>query len=155
MAVTALAAVVLAACNPILNQPTAVREGGVSRSGHLTYTGDVRGWLEVEVRSSADASVSVLAGGRDTTREQTWNDANWCVFSTAATPAWVDGSSLGYQRLERIGPGADVKLQFSAPTEGTTFDARVVDDAGNVVGDLTHQVPIPGLDDVGGAICSG
>jgi hypothetical protein len=154
-AVAAVAMLALTACNPIVNQPTAVRDGGVSRSGLMYFTGDEPGWLEVAVRTSADATVSVEAFGRDETQPYVWNDTTWCYFDTDRAPAWTDGSSLGWQRLIRIGPGAELKLQFSAPTEGTTFDARVVDDAGHVVGDLRHEIPIGGFEAVSGAICPG
>ena len=153
MLVSAVAAVaLLTACNPLLGQPTMVREKGLSRSGRVVYTGTVPGWLEVSVRDSPEASVSVFAAGRDETRpDLPWSE-NDCFFATDAVPAWSDGTSLGFKRLERIGPGTELKFTFTAPTEGTTFDVRVVDDAGVAVGDVTHQVPVK-FEDVGGAIC--
>jgi hypothetical protein len=143
---------ILAACNPIPSQSTAVRAGGVSRSGRIVYSSTVSGWLEVRVRTSADATVTVSAWGTDSTRAD--DPLDDCRFSTAAVPAWSDGSSLGYQRLRRIGPGTELGLSFTAPTPGTTFDARVVDDGGAVVGDLTHETPDPDFDSVWGAICA-
>ena len=152
--VAAVVVLALTACNPVVSHPAAARSGGVSRSGRIVYAGDASGWLEVQVRSTADANVSVQAGGRDATRDDDGFDDDWCYFSTAEVPAWSGGSSLGYQRLERIGPGTELGLTFTAPSEGLTFDARVVDDGGNVVGDLTHDIPTQGFEAVWGAICS-
>jgi hypothetical protein len=125
----------------------------VSRSGYLSYNGEDSGWLEVAVRTSGDPTVTVFATGRDTTRPSTGEDEGWCHFTSSTEQAWTGGASTGYQRLERIGPDTRFFLTFSAPTAGVTFDARVVNDAGKLVGDLTHEVPDPEVDDTSFELC--
>jgi hypothetical protein len=146
----------LTACNPLPNQPTAVRTGDVSRSGLIVYTGE-RGWLEVQVRTAPTADVTVrIEHAEDHTRDPgTPAPDNWCHFATAPTPAMSGGSSLGFRRLSSIGPGTLISLEFDVPVEGTQFDVRVVDDAGLPIGDLVHHVPHPGkFESVWGSICA-
>jgi hypothetical protein len=148
------ALVVLAACNPMPKQATEVRTGGVSRSGYVTYTGDQPGWIEVSVRTAADEDVSVVADGRDTTRPSTWEDSGWCYFTSPSEDVWIDGASQGYRRLEQVGPGTRFLLTFTAPTAGTTYDVRVVDDEGNLIGDLETQAPVPGDEEPSWDVCN-
>lgn len=148
----ALAALVLlTACNPLPNQPTAVRFDGRTRSGELTYTGDRSGWLEVAIVAAPVDDLSVNVFGRDETRPIVPAGMS-CFFGTSEVEAWRDGTSLGYQRFERIGPGTTFKVQAQPGVEGLVFDARVVDDDGNPVGDLTHVFD-GSFESVGGAIC--
>lgn len=155
MGLGALAVVVLAltACNPLPNQPTAPRADGRTRSGTVTFTSTEHGWLEVAITAAPVDDLTFDVFGLDWTRPIV-PEGSSCYFRAMDNAGWQDGVSLGYRRIDRIGPDTTFKVQFPVAMDGIRFDARVVDDDGAPVGDLTHAVPDGRFEDVAGPICA-
>src|SRR5678816_4075324 len=100
LAVLAVGAIVLSACNPLPGQPTQVKAGtNVTSSWDITYTGN-RAWLEVEVTQAPASAVAVRAYIRDPAHWASWYPL--CIYSTPNRGAWAAGGSLGYQRIGEL-----------------------------------------------------
>ena len=151
-AVVALLVVALSACNPLVNQTTKGYEGyppfipASSSSGRYDLVGTESGWLEVQVIDATSPEVWVSGGYRDPERSTCWG-------SDRATQVWSGGASLGFQRLERVDPGVQFSVTVAGSADPIRFNLRVVDDAGEPVGDVAPHVPPDGqFEDVGCAI---